>query len=184
MKFTRMRLLIPMFLVVFAGAAHGQDWETAKVLGAETRGTDNVLAVQIGELAIVALYTAQWSVMGNTAEWRRASNLVIGSDVQARIDGGRLHVVMPNGKIVKADIVRRALQKSDGLVLLPEDDESAGSRVQSGQHAISESECIGAVVNGVCHGTPTPEAQIKIQTGQAPRCYGTMIGGRCTGPMF
>lgn len=49
---------------------------------------------------------------------------------------------------------------------------------------IRESDCIGAVVNSVCHGVPTPEAEIKIRTGQMPRCYGTMIGGQCTGPMF
>jgi len=43
---------------------------------------------------------------------------------------------------------------------------------------------LGAVVNGVCHGVPTPEAEVKIRTGQVPRCYGAMVGGMCTGPMF
>jgi hypothetical protein len=39
-------------------------------------------------------------------------------------------------------------------------------------------ECIGAVVNGVCHGSVIDTMPMR------PRCYGTMIGGRCTGPMF
>jgi hypothetical protein len=53
-----------------------------------------------------------------------------------------------------------------------------------GQPVIPSSECIGAVVNGVCHGTPSPEAQIGIQTGTVPRCHGQMVGGQCTGPVF
>jgi len=39
-------------------------------------------------------------------------------------------------------------------------------------------ECIGAVVNGVCHGG-------RISTDPMPvRCHGEMLNGRCTGPMF
>ena len=164
-----MSRLAMLVAAVFAFAvAHAQEWETAKVLGAETRGTENAVAVQIGELAVIASYTAQFSILGNTAEWRRASNLAVGGDVQARIDGSKLHVVMPNGKTVKANIVRRALQQGNELVLLPEDNKDGGSRVQSGQHVIPESECIGAVVNGVCHGTPSPGEQIRMGTGQTP----------------
>ncbi len=53
-----------------------------------------------------------------------------------------------------------------------------------GSSVIPASECIGAVVNGTCHGSATPGAQIKIDTGQYPTCYGQMIGGVCTGPQF
>lgn len=40
------------------------------------------------------------------------------------------------------------------------------------------SECLGAVVNGVCLGDVIPEARYH----QA--CYGQMIGGVCTGAQF
>lgn len=39
------------------------------------------------------------------------------------------------------------------------------------------SECIGAVVAGVCHGSVVPD-------GVPQRCYGQMINGQCTGPQF
>ena len=53
-----------------------------------------------------------------------------------------------------------------------------------GTAMIPASQCIGAVVNGTCHGTPTPGEQIRIQTGQTPRCYGTVMNGQCIGPQF
>ena len=41
------------------------------------------------------------------------------------------------------------------------------------------SECIGAVVNGVCNGTMIDTEPTR------PRCYGTLMpNGTCTGPMF
>jgi hypothetical protein len=39
-------------------------------------------------------------------------------------------------------------------------------------------ECIGAVIGGVCNGSV-----IDTNPGR-PRCYGTMLNGQCTGPMF
>ncbi|WP_422463223.1 MULTISPECIES: hypothetical protein [unclassified Endozoicomonas] len=39
-------------------------------------------------------------------------------------------------------------------------------------------ECIGSIVNGVCHGSILPK------TANHPTCYGQMINGQCTGPMF
>jgi len=48
----------------------------------------------------------------------------------------------------------------------------------AGQTVYSSGDCIGAVVNGVCHGTIAPGAT-SLGT-----CYGEMIGGVCTGPMF
>ncbi len=40
------------------------------------------------------------------------------------------------------------------------------------------SDCIGAVVNGVCHGS-------ILHPGAAPkRCYGSVLNGQCIGPEF
>lgn len=39
-------------------------------------------------------------------------------------------------------------------------------------------ECVGPVVNGVCHGSILPKSAVP------QRCYGTMLNGRCTGPQF
>ncbi|MFK0572225.1 hypothetical protein [Endozoicomonas sp.] len=39
-------------------------------------------------------------------------------------------------------------------------------------------ECIGAIVNGVCHGSILPKSA------NHPTCHGQMINGQCTGPMF
>jgi hypothetical protein len=49
---------------------------------------------------------------------------------------------------------------------------------QSGQTVYSASECIGPIVMGVCHGSILPN-QATHQT-----CYGEMLNGTCTGPMF
>lgn len=48
----------------------------------------------------------------------------------------------------------------------------------SGQPVYSADECIGPVINGECHG------QILPKPGYRPRCYGQMLNGVCTGPMF
>ena len=52
-----------------------------------------------------------------------------------------------------------------------------GGTPQFGQPVIGSGDCIGAVVAGVCHGVPAPGAPMAT-------CYGQMIGGVCTGPMF
>lgn len=39
-------------------------------------------------------------------------------------------------------------------------------------------QCIGAVVNGVCNGTISPDASYH------PSCHGEWVGGQCTGPLF
>jgi hypothetical protein len=54
---------------------------------------------------------------------------------------------------------------------------AAPSLPGDGQPVISSEDCIGAVVNGVCHGTPAPGAPTAT-------CHGQMVGGVCTGPMF
>ena len=48
---------------------------------------------------------------------------------------------------------------------------------QFGQSVINSGDCIGAVVNGMCHGRAAPGAPMAT-------CHGEMIGGICTGPMF
>ncbi len=47
-----------------------------------------------------------------------------------------------------------------------------------GTKVYREDECIGSIVNGVCHGSILPK------TANHPTCYGQMINGQCTGPMF
>ncbi|CAE6931790.1 conserved protein of unknown function [Pseudomonas marincola] len=46
----------------------------------------------------------------------------------------------------------------------------------NGQPVYDVSQCIGAVVNGVCHGS-TMGAPVA-------RCYGSMLNGQCIGPQF
>jgi hypothetical protein len=49
---------------------------------------------------------------------------------------------------------------------------------EPGKPVYPESACIGPVVNGVCEGT------IQSTDPKPKRCYGEMLNGRCTGPMF
>ena len=48
----------------------------------------------------------------------------------------------------------------------------------TGQQVYSRNECVGPVVMGVCHGATLP------QSATHPTCYGQMLNGICTGPMF
>ena len=63
------------------------------------------------------------------------------------------------------------LPASDGIGI------GLGGAMEEGQPVINSGDCIGAVVAGVCHGTPAPGAPTAT-------CYGQMVGGVCTGPMF
>ncbi len=47
-----------------------------------------------------------------------------------------------------------------------------------GVRVYSPSQCIGAVVMGVCHGSIMPNGS------QPMTCHGQMLNGQCTGPMF
>jgi hypothetical protein len=54
-----------------------------------------------------------------------------------------------------------------------------GGPLAWGQTVYSQQECIGAVVMGQCHGS------ILSDYGRPhPTCYGQMLNGMCTGPMF
>jgi len=55
---------------------------------------------------------------------------------------------------------------------------NVGGNPQNGTTVYRASECIGAIVNGECHGSILP------QTATHPVCHGQMINGMCTGPMF
>lgn len=57
----------------------------------------------------------------------------------------------------------------------PTPDFGAGS---IGQQVYSSNECIGPIVMGVCHGAILPHSATH------PTCYGQMLNGMCTGPMF
>lgn len=48
----------------------------------------------------------------------------------------------------------------------------------AGDVVYHESECVGAVVNGICHGSVMPEPRYH------ERCYGPMLAGECVGAQF
>ncbi|MFJ4393718.1 hypothetical protein [Pseudomonas sp. NPDC089396] len=52
----------------------------------------------------------------------------------------------------------------------------APGRAPNGQPVYDASQCIGAVVNGACHGSTIGQP--------VARCYGTMLNGQCIGPQF
>jgi hypothetical protein len=54
-----------------------------------------------------------------------------------------------------------------------------GGPMVGGQTVYSQRECIGAVVMGECHGSILPD-----YSRPHPTCYGQMLNGTCTGPMF
>jgi hypothetical protein len=49
---------------------------------------------------------------------------------------------------------------------------------RSGQKVYNVSECIGPIIMGVCQGSILPNQAYH------PTCYGQMLNGNCTGPMF
>jgi hypothetical protein len=55
----------------------------------------------------------------------------------------------------------------------------SGGLMGGGQTVYSQHECIGAVVMGQCHGSILPD-----YSRPHPTCYGQMLNGVCTGPMF
>jgi hypothetical protein len=79
-----------------------------------------------------------------------------------------------------------AAGRQAGQVLDDEEGEAApvGSMVGApnfggGQTVYSQGECIGAVVMGQCHGSILPD-----YSRPHPTCYGQLLNGICTGPMF
>jgi hypothetical protein len=79
-----------------------------------------------------------------------------------------------------------AFARGSAPQILEEEEESSWSRsgvaapnFGDGQTVYSQHECIGAVVMGVCHGSILPD-----YSSPHPTCYGQMLNGTCTGPMF
>lgn len=64
------------------------------------------------------------------------------------------------------------LERVSAAVTIP------GTVSPAGTPVYSADECIGAIVNGECHGTILPKTSVH------PVCHGQMINGQCTGPMF
>jgi len=54
----------------------------------------------------------------------------------------------------------------------------SASGTETGQPVYSSSECVGPIVAGVCHGAILPNQATH------PVCYGEMLNGTCTGPLF
>jgi hypothetical protein len=76
--------------------------------------------------------------------------------------------------VLNSDFVRwastpRAYYQSQGY-------QQAPALAPNGQPVYDASQCIGPVVNGVCHGSTLGQP--------VARCYGTMLNGQCTGPQF
>jgi hypothetical protein len=76
------------------------------------------------------------------------------------------------------DARRDYLQWVDSLDLPSAKENQTRVQLEQGNAVYDAGDCIGAVVNGVCHGTINPSIQPMA------RCYGTMINGQCTGPMY
>jgi hypothetical protein len=111
--------------------------------------------------------------------------------------GAHMHKVMPfllalamistTGCAEMIDARRDYLNWVDSLGLprqtMPMQDQETTSMQQQmqmqqyGQPVYREQDCIGAVVNGVCHGS-TGAAQPQAT------CYGQLLNGQCTGPQF
>jgi len=77
---------------------------------------------------------------------------------------------------VAQDATARAEMRLAGQASPPSP--NGGSVYSQGQPVYSPDECTGTVVAGVCHG------QILPQAAYHPQCYGQMLNGVCTGPMF
>jgi len=80
------------------------------------------------------------------------------------------------GKLLKgmaqAYLQHRYQQNTSGYVSRP------GYSSGGGIPVYTPDECVGAVVAGKCHGSITPKKAYR------KKCYGQMVHGKCTGPMF
>ncbi len=120
-----LRLLVAMLLLLAAVSAVGAaELRPAKLLEAESynerqttgaiiKGNGGIyslnhdmnrITVSLDGMKITAVFEAHWS-------WStKASGLVIGTEVQAMAEKDKLVVVTPEGKTIKAKIVRRELE--------------------------------------------------------------------------
>jgi hypothetical protein len=89
-----------------------------------------------------------------------------------------LALISTTGCAELIDARRDYLQWVDSLDLPPASADQEQVQLDQDNAVYDAGDCIGAVVNGVCHGTINPSIQ------PVARCYGTMINGQCTGPMY
>ena len=115
------RQLIAMALLLMCAAANADEFKAARLLDAEAytehqttgaviKGNGGIyslkhdmyrIAVALDGMKVTAVYEAHWS-------WSpKASNLVIGTEVQAKLDKEKLVVQTPDGKTIRARIIRR-----------------------------------------------------------------------------
>jgi hypothetical protein len=115
------RLLIAMALLLVCTSANAEEFKAARLLDAEAytehqttgaviKGNGGIysikhdmnrIAVALDGMKVTAVFEAHWS-------WSpKASNLVIGTAVQAKLDKENLVVKTSDGKTIKAHIVRR-----------------------------------------------------------------------------
>lgn len=78
-------------------------------------------------------------------------------------------------------VSRQGLQvlEEEGETSIPVAGGIAPQNFGGGQTVYSQRECIGAIVMGQCHGSILPD-----YSHPHPTCYGQMLNGICTGPMF
>lgn len=116
-------ILAVLAIVVTAPAAIANDLKPAKILDVEAytdrqttggviKGNGAIVSLKhemyrvvvgLDGMKITGEYEAHWS-------WTfRASDLVVGTDVQAMVEKDKLTLVAPNGKTLKAKIIRREL---------------------------------------------------------------------------
>jgi hypothetical protein len=89
-----------------------------------------------------------------------------------------LAMISTTGCAELIDARRDYLQWRDSLGLPSAPRGQERVQTEQGTAVYDADDCIGAVVNGVCHGTINPSIQ------PVARCYGTMINDQCTGPMY
>jgi hypothetical protein len=115
------RLLTAMVLLLLCTSANAEEFKAARLLDAEAyterqttgaviKGNGGIysikhdmnrITVALDGMKVTAIYEAHWS-------WSpKVSNLVIGTEVQAKLDKENLVVKTDGGKTIKAHIVRR-----------------------------------------------------------------------------
>jgi len=105
---------------------------------------------------------------------RFALVLGLGASVWAGIASAQVHYG-PNAKPPSGGVVGKPGTGPDPAVSLNPPARTPGP----GTPIYNASECIGAVVNGVCNGTVIDTEPMR------PRCHGTLLpDGSCTGPVF
>lgn len=99
--------------------------------------------------------------------------------VKMLVIDGQVYTAAPSGFPVNADADANSSAAPTHVYNSTEPGYGAAPNM-NGQPVYRADDCIGAVVNGICHGAISPRGQIE----QPTRCYGQMINGQCTGPQF